>query len=227
VVEDRSEPILLFPVRFCCHLHGFGDGNTERAGVIKAFFEVTPTGFCARRRAGEDLCPIGFHDHTAIWLAQEGGIDHEHFQVDPKHLACHCQGTSPLSRTGFSGHCMSPTDLVEKCLRNGGIQLMRTGWRFPLKFKVNMRWSIEFFFKPVGTDKRSWAIEPVDLAHFFRNGHKTLSGYLLFDQRDREKDFKRIFRYQFFRYRVEYRSRCNGTIGVHVVPKARDVTFVQ
>ena len=225
MVQNRTQPVLLSPTRFCSHLHSLGDSNTKRTRVIRTLIEIASPGFCAWRRAGKDLRPKSLHDHTAIGLAQVGGVDHEHFQVDAKHLAGHRQGAAPLTGAGFSRHGVGPADLVEESLGNGRVELVRAGWGFPFILEVNMGGRVQRFFEPASPDQRSRTVELVDLAHFIRNGHVPLHGYFLLDQREWEKGFESVFSDQFLGGRVEDRRWFNGAIGVHVIPKTWNIAL--
>ena len=78
-----------------------------------------------------------------------------------------CQGSSPLSGTGFGGHVSHSLLLAIVCLRDGGVQLVRAHRADALVLEVDMCRCAERFLQSISAHQRSAAVVFVHFADLF------------------------------------------------------------
>ena len=227
LVQDAAEHIAVTG-RARRHLDRLADRAAEGAGRAGKLLEDPAAhrrGIARRRRDGR---AIGAHDLSAERLLLVGALDHKHFQVESQIRARHAQRRAPLSRAGLGCDAGEPLLLGVIRLRDGGVQLMRTGGVVALKLIIDLRGRLELFLQTVGAHQRRGAVHLVEIADVLRDLKEGgIVVQLLPHQLVAENRRQILKAHRLSGAGIQQRSRLHLHVRADIIPCSRHLIFGQ
>ena len=209
-----------------CQLYGFGNGCSQRALIVGMGGQYIFSG--AGRHGGRrgnlrteclhDAAAVGLLLVTDFYLIDSGFQSEEAGGI--------CQGSSPLSGTGFGGHVSHSLLLAIVCLWDGGVQLVRAHRADALVLEVDMCRCAERFLQSISAHQRSAAVVFVHFADLFGDFNPRVSLIQFLAAEFLGKDGIQVFCFQ--RLLGAGVKRWHGLvhhIGLYVIPVLWDCLF--
>ena len=206
--------------------HRLGDGQAERALIVRVLGQRIAPGIRHVARAGKNFRTPGLHHRAAERLLVVADLDHVNAYGDAEHLAGKRQRTAPLASAGFRCQPHDAGLLVVESLRHRRVRLVRTRGRHRFILVEDFCRRTERLLQPMGAIERRWPPQAIGFTHFLGNGDPALGRHFLLQDGARKDRQQRLRRHR-LAVRTQRWRRGIGHVGDNVVPVRRNVVFFE